>query len=438
MTIDFTKNADKLFSRVFYQVRKAKARFVVVYGGSASGKSYSVHQNELRLLMKPIKGDTLFFRKHGVAHAESCYKLLSNLIDQWKVQQYFKKYYSTNNRRIVHLPTGRQIVFKGVDDPENLKSLVGFSRIVLEEANQFTFDDFKEIVRRARGYENIQFILILNPISENHWIKTNLCDPQGAYYNDTEIMRFNYADNCNLAGKPFITESDIAELERLKLVDENQYRIYALGEWGVEDKNKKFVWAFQRDKHVKHTVHNPQRITWASFDFNVNPLTCTIFQMILEEKTVRAIECIKLPNSDIWQMCDRLKASYPGALWMVTGDSSGKNRQAISRDNLNYYHVIMSQLRLNSQQVQIPTQNPPQAENQLVVNTAFKLWNIEIDPVKCKDLVYDITYVEMGADKKIVKDDRNDDKQQSDFLDTLRYFINMAVAPHLNIHLPKH
>lgn len=430
--IDWTLGQDNIFTKAFWQVRQATARYVVVYGSSGSSKSYSVHQSELINIMSEGEGDILFFRKHATDHQESCYKLLNQLIEKYELQPWFKSVYSNDKRRITYIPTGRSISFKGLDDTEKIKSITGFKRVVIEEANQLTFDDFKEVIRRLRGYEGIQFILILNPISENHWIKTQLCDEKGPYHPKTEVLRFNYQDNCNALGESFVTQEDIEALEILKLVDENQYRIYALGEWGVEDKNKKFVWAFERDKHIVPTTYEPERILWASFDFNVNPLTCTLFQVFAETHTLRAIECVKLENSDIWKMCDRIIAGYPEASWMVTGDATGASRQAISMDNLNYYQVIQSKLGIATQQIMVPTKNPPIEENQLIVNSAFKLWNIEIDGDRCQPLIYDVTYVELNEEKKIIKD-RSSDKKNADFLDTLRYLINVAIKPYLNI-----
>lgn len=429
--IDFRKNEKKLFSRVFYAVRKALSRFVVVFGGSGSSKSYSVHQSELINIMTSTEGDTLFLRKHGADLRESVFKLFTTLIDQYGLRPYFKSNFSNENRRITYIPTGRSIVMRGLDDTEKIKSIVGFKRIILEEASEFTFEDFLELTRRARGIEGIQYILILNPISENHWIKKQLCDADGAYSSKTTVLKYTYQDNVNGYGQSFLTKEDIEALEVLKDVNENQYRIYVLGEWGVENTESKFVWAFHQAQK-KETTHDPERITWATFDFNVNPLTCTVAQVFPDRKIIRAIECIKLQDSDIWQMCERIQSLYPGALWNVTGDATGQSRSALVRDNTTYYQIIQQQLKLLNSQIKVPTVNPPVEENRILVNAVHKNWTVEIHPVKCQPLIYDLTYVEVNGKGEIIKD-RSSSKKFADFLDNWRYLLNTAVKPHFNL-----
>lgn len=425
---------NELYTRVFREVRAAKTRFVVVYGSSASSKSYSVHQNELINLITSDKGDTLIIRKYAADLRESCYKLFKLLIQRYGLGKCFNLAFSGDNRRITYLPTRRSLVFRGIDDPEKLKSIVDFKRLVVEEANQLDFDDFLELNRRCRGMEGIQIILILNPVSEKHWIKTQLCDEDGPYHADTTVLRFTYLDNVNATGHSFLTLADIRELERLKEINENHYRIYVLAEWGIENREGKFCWAFNQSQ-IKPTVHDPERITWATFDFNINPLTCTVAQILPEEKTLRAIECIKLEKSDIWKLCQHLRARYPIDPWMwkFTGDATGQSSSALVRDNLNYYHVIRDEMGLGDwKQFDVPLQNPPVSENRLLVNAVHRNWNIEIDPKRCQPLIYDLTYIEVDGMGNVIKM-RSNPHKYADFLDNWRYLINAAIKPSFSL-----
>lgn len=436
--IDLSKNRDKIFTRVFYQVRKAASRYVAVFGGAGSSKSYSVHQSEL-INIKDGNSDTLFIRKHGSDIRESCFKLLQTIIQDWGVGEYFRAVYSNDNRSITYLPNGNRIIFKGIDDPEKMKSIAGIKRIIIEEATQLTFADWLEIVRRARGINDIQIILIFNPISENHWIKKMLCDPDGPYHDKTEVLKFTYHDN------QFLTEDDIAELERLKTIDENQYRIYVRAEWGVEDKQKKFAWAFDKSKHVVDFVpaliqmhghpFDPSRAVWLSFDFNVDPMSCTCFQHYAS--TVFAFKCFKLNNSSTYELCDAIKAYFPpGTVFMVTGDASGASRNAMAADGLHNYLIIKKKLRLQDQQLKVPSKNPGIKENRVLLNAILSNYNVWIQPGEqyCEPddmgLIYDLTYVELDENQNIIKD-RTTNKKKSDFLDTFRYFVNVEFPTYL-------
>ncbi len=426
--VDFNTHKDKLFSQIYFKLKRVNTRFTVLYGGASSGKSYAAHQYELITIMKPGKGDTLVMRKHASDLRESCYKLFIQLIAKYNIQHLFRTTYGGDRRSITCLHTGRSIVFKGIDEPEKLKSIVGIQRIVLEEANQFEIEDFLELNRRARGIENIHILLILNPISENHWIKTKICDAGSSYYADTSLIKTTYKDNCNLNGKSFLTDKDIEQLENLKAINENHYRIYVLGDWGVDNTELKFCWAFSSSNIVK-TERVKEDIHWISFDFNVNPLTCTIAQVFAEEKTLRCIECIKLENSDIWKMCDRINASYPDVIWMVTGDATGQSRNAMVADNMNYFMIIQQQLQITDQQLQVPSINPRIEENRLLVNAVLKNWTVEMHPELCAPLIYDCQYVEVDGKGAIIKD-RSSSEKFADFLDNFRYLINIAVRPH--------
>lgn len=277
MKIDFTVNKDRLFNEAFYDIRKVKTRFLVVFGSTNSSKSVSVHQSELINILN-ADYDILFLRKYSADLRDSCYALLKQQAQRFGVYHLFDWIFSSVHE-VRNTVTKHKILLKGVDDPERLKSIVGIKRIIMEEANEFTFEDFTEINRRVRGMDGIQIILILNPISENHWIKKNLVDKEGAYRNDTTILKYTYLDN------KWHTPEDVKEYERLKLISENQYRIYVLGEWGIENKQKKFAWAFDYQKHVQPAIDNPdlckwssEHITWLTFDFNISQMSCSVFQ----------------------------------------------------------------------------------------------------------------------------------------------------------------
>jgi len=226
-------------------------------------------------------------------------------------------------------------------------------------------------------------------------------------------------------------ENLIDEYLKLKDYNENSYNVNVLGQWGVTNKDGKFCWAFHSGQ-IKSTTHDPERTTWATFDFNVNPMTCSVVQVFHEIKTIRAIESIKLENSNVYEMCERLNASYPGALWMITGDASGNSHSAMVKDNLTYYQIILMQMNLSMQQMQVPTVNPRIEDNKIVVNAVHKLWTVEIDPVNCAELIYDLQYVEVDGMGKIIKD-RTSKAKFADFLDGWRYILNIAVKPYMNI-----
>ena len=412
--IDFVTYADNLFSKVYYQIRKVKSRIVVIYGGAGSSKSYSVHQNELLSIMTS-KYDTLVLRKSGSDLRESSYKLFEQLISTYNLNHLFTSSFYADNRRITYIPTGKSLIFKGVDDSEKLKSIVGIQRIVMEEASQFDFEDFLEINRRARGVEDIQITLILNPVSEKHWIKRKLCDEGSPYKEDTTVLKFTYSDN------KFLTAQDIAELERLKYVNENQYRIYVLAEWGIDDNSNRFAYAFNEDKHTGEVPLLEKEAIYLSFDFNRDPISCTVFQE--KDGVIRVPYVLKLATSNIYELCDHIIAKFGRKLFMVTGDATGKSSSAMVQDDINYYTIIRQKLNLSSGQLHVPSVNPRVRENRVLVNAILSHKPVLIDKNNAAPLIYDLLYCEVDGNGDLVKD-RSNEARKADILDEFRYYLN--------------
>jgi len=422
--LDLNTYADKLFAPTYFKLRQARKRFIVVRGGAGSAKSYSVHQLLLIRLMLHDKGDILIIRKFGGDHRESTYKLFKSIIESWGIAGWFVFNKSADNRRITYKPNGCAFVFKGLDDPDKIKSITKIRHILCEEANQLEQSDFDQLTLRPRGFGDSQLFLILNPVSENHWIKTQLCDDGGAYTDDTEEYVFTYHDN------PFLTYHDRQAIERTALVSENFHRVYALGEWGIDDKTNKFVWAFDKNKHVQPVEYKPGEVTWVTFDFNYNPMTCSVWHADEYQQYAHCIEDIRLPNSDTGALCDLLLVKYPNALWQVTGDASGANHNAIASDGIHHYTIIKAKLGLHNRDLYIPLANPPIKRNQLLMNFMFQNWDIKIDP-KCSNMIYDLTYCETNNTGDLVKD-RTKDTRNADFLDGARYLFNIVGANAMN------
>ena len=219
---------------------------------------------------------------------------------------------------------------------------------------------------------------------------------------------------------PFVTQdqwnawSNMADRYKLQFIE---------GDWSnFIDTNNLWAFAFDRKKHVAEPVLDPEHTVFLSFDFNKNPICCSVIQHY--EHKVRVLETIKLPNSDIYALCDYIQAYYGGLMFMVTGDATGQNTTAMVRDNLNYYRIIKSKLNLGDAQIKVPTINPRLEDNQVLVNSLLAKYEIEIHTEKAKALIYDLGNVKMLPDGTIEKTDRKDPKQQADALDTFRYFCN--------------
>ncbi len=422
MKIDFKTNKHKLFNPLFYKLKHVKTRFVVNYGGADSGKSVAQHQLEL-LQLPGADYDTLFIRKYGTDLYDSCYMLLKKLAVQYEMYDLFNWAFGGAKRQIMFPATQYRIIFRGLDDPDKIKSIVGIKRIIVEEANQLEWEDFLELNRRARGIKGIQIILLLNPVSKRHWIKTKLVDGK-AFKDNITVIKTTIDDN------KFALPEDFANLDLLKDIGEdNQYRIYRHAEWGVEEAKAPFAFAFS-DQHIGTITHDPNMETYLSFDFNNEPLTCVVAQKP-EFNKIHFIENIFVNKLDIDELCERIKSKYPHALFLITGDQTGEHATAL-KVGLTYYRKIKESLGLTDGQVKLPGKNPRHRISRIETNLILNKCDVLFDEKGCDETIYDMRHVEYDPEKlKIIKEDRGQEDQKADFLDCVRYMFHSFMRDEL-------
>jgi hypothetical protein len=190
----------------------------------------------------------------------------------------------------------------------------------------------------------------------------------------------------------------------------------------VTENNNAFCYTYSAAKHNHPTKINPSWEVKLSFDFNRDPITCLVAQD--NGVSIQFIEQIKLQNSNIYDLCNVIKAKYGKYIMMVTGDATGRNSSALVHDNLNYFKIIKAQLGLGDRQMRQPISNPTLIENRVLVNSAFHHLEISIDPVNCKALIFDLEHAAVLPDGSLDKTDRKDATKQLDALDCCRYYLN--------------
>lgn len=200
-------------------------RYLVMYGGAGSGKSVFAAQRLIVRMMSKKLCNILVVRKVGDTNRTSTFALLRQIISKWGLSSLF----DVTDLRIVCKVTGNECIFKGLDDPEKIKS-VTFAKgeltdIWIEEASEITEEDFNQLDIRLRGKGiHGQITLTFNPVNILHWLKRRFFDQQ----DDRAItLKTTYKDNAHL-------DDDYRRtLEGYKDTDPYYYQVYCLGQWGV-------------------------------------------------------------------------------------------------------------------------------------------------------------------------------------------------------------
>lgn len=191
-------------------------------GSAGSGKSYSIAQKIIiRCCKEPIK--VLVCRRYATTLRNSCFSLFKEILTKWKLTKYVK---IKETDMSITFPNGSKIIMIGLDTEEKLLSLNNISTVWVEEAYEVEREKVEQLNLRMRGAANDQqIILSWNPISKLSWLYDFTVDnpPENSIYHHS-----TYKNN------PFLNAEYIAALDEMETRNPQKYRIYGLGEWGVD------------------------------------------------------------------------------------------------------------------------------------------------------------------------------------------------------------
>ena len=416
-------------------IHNCRHRYILLYGGRGGGKSTDAAKKLIiRCLTEPYF-KFILLRKTYVSIKDSQFSAIMSIVNEWGLSKFFRFLKSPLEIRCMN---GNSFIARGLDKEDTTKSVDNPTGIWYEEANQMTEGDFISSTTSVRTLKAtyLQEILTFNPECDGDYVDFWLFKRffQGknekSFVGET-VVNINGKDysfkhtviHSNMYGNPYLPPEYIAQLESLKDIDPYYYNVYTLGLWGNKKNDSPFIFAYSPDKHNGRPVRKNDEIFYLSFDFNKNPITCSVIQHY--GGVIRVIETIKLNNSSIYELCEYIKVHYMGCIFIVTGDATGSNRTAMVRGNAHYYSVIMKELNLSVNQIRVPKVNPPIEKNGLLVNAVLANYLVEIHVDKAASLIFDMKNVRRRADGTIEKGDRNNPAQQADALDTFRYWCNM-------------
>lgn len=191
-------------------------------GSAGSGKSYTICQKLIiRCCKEPIR--VLVCRRYGTTLRNTCFSLFKEVLAKWQLTQYVK---IKETDMSITFPNGSQIIMTGLDEETKLLSLNNISTIWVEEAFEVPESILTQLNLRMRGQaDNQQLILSWNPISKNSYLYnfTVVNPPTSSIY-----IHSTYKDNV------FLNKEYIDALDEMATRNPAKYRVYGLGEWGVD------------------------------------------------------------------------------------------------------------------------------------------------------------------------------------------------------------
>ena len=216
-----------------YKAYKAGARIILNQGGTRSSKTYGLSKLNIGIALK--EKVQISFVSLSLPH------LKKGSMKDWKEIMYKYNLYEQSAHRktdnAYDYPSGSYIEFFSVDNALKVRG-PGRDILFVNELNLIDFDTFIQLLLRTK----ICAFGDYNPADEFHWIYDELLaefvyqDGDIAWYRrkgkkshekpDVAFIKSTYLDN------PFLPHEQVKEIENLRNVDQNFWRIYGEGERG--------------------------------------------------------------------------------------------------------------------------------------------------------------------------------------------------------------
>lgn len=198
---------------VYKHLLESSKRIIVEQGGTRSGKTYNIL---IWLLVGYLAQNTgkivTICRKTYPALRASAMRDFLQIAQELGMYDE-KKHNKSNSEILIH---GNLVEFIGMDQPQKIR---GRKRNILyaNEGNELFLEDWRQLSLRTSD----KMIIDYNPSEEFHWIYDQVIPRD-----DCDFFKTTYLDN------PFLEDTLVEEIERLKEVDDNYWQVYGLGERG--------------------------------------------------------------------------------------------------------------------------------------------------------------------------------------------------------------
>ena len=375
------------FVRTAKQVEQADLLFgdhkhVMSYGGSRSGKTFGIVR-AIIIRAAFVKSRHVCFRyKFNHAKTSLWYETFPKVFDlcfpDLPVKQNKSDYFYL-------LPNGSEIWIAGLDEKERVEKVLGkeYSTEYFNECSQIPWSSVSTALTRLAEHNDLKKVAFYdeNPPTKRHWsyplfmrgLDPDTWEPRKDADKYTSIL-MNPEDN--------IQNIDPDYLELLDQLPEKDRQRFLKGEF-TEESEGNIYHAFSRENNVKDIERQAGFPVMVGMDFNVNPMTAVICQIINDK--VYVIDEIYLEQSHTKEMAETIRLKYPGP-WTFIPDATGKALKTSAAGISD--HEILKQHGF-----QIPfVQNPFRADRYNCVNNLLEKGRLIVNR-KCVKLIRDLEQV---------------------------------------------
>ena len=277
---------------VYEHLRDSKEKIVVEQGGTRSGKTYNILLYIIFKYCTDNVGKTITICRKTFPALRGT--VMRDFFDILKERDIYREEFHSKSTHEYHL-NGNLVEFLSLDQSQKIR---GRKRDFLfcNEANELTFEDWQQLIFRTTERVVIDF----NPSDEFHWIYDRVLTRE-----DAEFYQTSYLDN------PFLSKTIVKEIERLKYIDENYWRVYGLGERG---KSRSLIFNFSTIPNIPESA----KLVGRGLDFGFTNDPTALVETYVEGDNMYVKELLYrtgLTNQDIGNELKRLQLDRRDEVW---------------------------------------------------------------------------------------------------------------------------
>lgn len=272
-------------------------------GGYGSSKSYHI---AFKIILKLLqeKRKALVVREVYDTHRDSTFSLFKEILEELGLladspKDKKRKVVAKESPFKLTFPNGSEVIFKGMDKPEKLKSMNGVTIVWLEECSEIKYSGYKELLGRLRHPTlSLHFILSTNPVGTENWVYTHffkrvdeegkehvVLDDEKLYKKKTIVKNGVYYHHSTADDNLFLPQSYIDQLDELKEYDKDLWRIARKGRFGVNGVLVLPNFEVAAHKDVMAAVEAiPRNMKRIGFDFGFETSYNAIIRMAIDDK----------------------------------------------------------------------------------------------------------------------------------------------------------
>lgn len=224
----FYKNIGQAFLEVDASIEKGEKNEYFLKGGRGSLKSSFIAMEIIKMLRYKPRNHAIVFRKVGNTMRDTVYSQMEWAVDKLGVGDEWEC--TVSPMRMINKKTRQKILFKGLDDPDKLKSIKTkrgvFEAVWFEEGAEYRdYDEIKNIMQSAGRGKNANTVAFIsyNPDKDaDHWLNKEALEK--------EPMRMVHYSSYLMAPPEWLGNKFLKLAQSTKERNEREYRHAYLGE----------------------------------------------------------------------------------------------------------------------------------------------------------------------------------------------------------------